>query len=123
MPFDKDSTHEKFDTARWHYENLNYEKSIELFSEIIVEAKKYPEVKQAMVTLETALTNRGMGKCKTAQIKGDKNLFIEGVNDIEEAVALDPETEKNPQRTAVMQLTIAKDELLNFDDDQKKEEI
>ncbi len=74
----------------------DYGKAIELFSKIIdTVALAIEEDKDAKVTWDTALNNRGLAKCKLAYSTGDKALYESGMEDYRTTVNTFSEGERH----------------------------
>lgn len=88
--FDEKQLHEQFVRGRRLLDLGRYEEAILSFSILIELSRPQLERPAARVTFETSLNNRGKARCELGLERGDKDLFIKGLNDYVDGVVKAP---------------------------------
>lgn len=115
MAYDKSIVSKEFEKGKASLNTGNYEQAIEIFSKLIDIVK--PEIvddKEAKLTWDTSLNNRGLAKCKLAYSTGDKTLYESGLEDYRTTVNTFPEEERH-WLTAYSNLLGGEKEINDFD--------
>ncbi len=117
MSYDKKQVSEKFRIGRRRLDTGYYPEAIELFSQLIEEVSPFiDQDKDAKVTWDTSLNNRGVAKCKLGYSSGDKKLYESGLEDYRTTVNTFKNEEERQRLTAQSNLIYGEKELKDFDD-------
>lgn len=103
----------KFEFGKSLLDSSQFNKSIEIFSELIIFSENLEKNNETKLIIHTCLTNRGVGKCKLALIENNKQLYKEGLADFEKALNY---IENKEGLIAFDNLIFGKKELQSFND-------
>ena len=116
MAYDKARVSEKFKKGRHLLDRAYYPEAIDIFSQLIEEVTPYiKDDKDAKVTWDTSLNNRGVAKCKLGYSSGDKALYESGLEDYRTTVSTFENEEERKRLTANSNLLYGENELKDFD--------
>lgn len=115
MSYNKEAVSAEFKRGQSLLNTGNYEKAIDVFSNLIkIVTPEIEQDKDAKLTWDTALNNRGLAKCKLAYSTGDKTMYESGMEDYRTTVNSFPEEERH-WLTAYSNLLGAEKEIKDFD--------
>jgi len=116
MAFDKERVSEKFKKGRYFLDRAYYPEAIVIFSQLIEEvAPLIKDNKDAKLTWDTSLNNRGVAKCKLGYSSGDKTLYESGLEDYRTTMSTFENEEERKRLTANSNLLYGENELKDFD--------
>ena len=115
MKYNKETASAEFKKARNLLDSGKYSESIKIFSELVSDAEdSKDEDKEAEIRWNTALCNRGVGKCRMAIETKDKRLYEDGLSDYRK-VCDSVDVKERPYLTASVNLRTGEEGLKFFD--------
>ena len=98
--YDKKQVDEKFEEGMKLLASQRYRQAIEIFSQLIEGSEPHLSDKEALITYETSLNNRGVAKCNLGLEKQDKTSFEEGLKDYQRSIDASGGELESPNLTA-----------------------
>jgi len=113
--YDEKEAHEQFVKGKRLLDSGRYKEAIPIFSELIEISQQILSDKQAKITYETSLNNRGKAKCELGLEKRNKELFEEGLKDYEQSIEGSGKETGSPNLVAQGNLDYGRKQLEDWD--------